>query len=214
MRALMMLGGAALLVGPAAAQTSARVRLEGRIPPAIVPVVDSIIGDAAARNLPIEPMIQKALEGGAKGVAAERIVLAVQLVETRLVAAGAAIDRAGVGRSTAAVEAGAFALTAGLSGEDVSALVRGARDDATGALRVGATLAALGVPAAETVALVTSTAAAGGDVTVLPQTVQASITRGATPAQAARLAQGSSGQRGQPHGPPPDRPSRPQPKKP
>ena len=204
----------ALVVAPVAAQTPVRARLEGRVPPAIVAVVDSIVADAAARDLPTEPLVQKALEGGAKGVAAERILAAVRLVHQRLSASGIAIDRAGVGRSTAAIEAGAFALTAGLSGEDVSALVRAAADEPTQVLRVAATLSALGVPAAETVALVTSTAAAGADVTALPQTVQAAITRGATPAQAARLAQGGGGGRGQPHGPPPDRPSRPNPKKP
>lgn len=204
----------ALMALPAAAQTPVRARLEGRVPPAIVAAVDSIVADAAARELPTEPLVQKALEGGAKGVAPERILAAVQLVHTRLSVAGAAIDRAGVGRSTAAIEAGAFALTAGLSGEDVSAVVRGAPDEPTQALRVAATLSALGVPAAETVALVTSTAAAGADVTALPQTVQAAMNRGATPAQAARLAQGGGGGRGQPHGPPPDRPSRPNPKKP
>lgn len=204
----------ALVVAPAAAQTPVRARLEGRVPPAIVAGVDSIVAAAAARDLPTEPLVQKALEGGAKGVAAERILAAVQLVHARLSAAAVAIDRAGVGRSATAIEAGAFALTAGLSDVDVSALVRGAADEPTQALRVAATLSALGVPAAETVALVTSTAAAGGDVTGLPQTVQAAMARGATPAQAARLAQGGGGGRGQPHGPPPDRPSRPNPKKP
>ena len=204
----------ALAVGPLAAQTSVRARLEGRVPPAVVAVVDSIVAVAGARGLPAEPVIQKALEGGAKGVAAERIIVAVQLVGTRLAAAGAAIDRAGVGRTTAAVEAGAFALTAGLSGEDVSALVRGALDDPTQELRVAATLAALGVPATETVALVTSTVAAGGDVATLPQAVQAAMARGATPSQAARLAQGGGAGPGKPHGPPPDRPSRPRPNRP
>lgn len=204
----------ALSGGSLAAQTSVRVRLEGRVPAVVVAVVDSIVAAVAARELPTELMIQKALEGGAKGVAPERIIVAVQLVGTRLAAAGAAIDRAGVGRTTAAVEAGAFALTAGLSGEDVSALARGASEDPPQALRVAAVLAALGVPAAETVALVTATVSAGGDVTALPQTVQAAMARGATPAQAARLAQGGSAGRGQPHGPPPGRPSRPRPNRP
>jgi hypothetical protein len=209
-----MLGVATLAAGRVAAQTSARARLEGRVPPAIVAAVDSIIGDAASRDLPTEPLIQKALEGGAKGVPADRIVAAVRLVGTRLAAAGAALDAAGVVRSAPAIEAGAFALTAGLGADDIGALARTASDDPTLALRVAGTLSALGVPSAETVALVTSARTAGTDLIVLPQTVLASITRGATPAQAARLAQGGGGGRGQPHGPPPDRPSRPQPKKP
>jgi hypothetical protein len=212
-RVVTLVALAALGAASAAAQTSVRARLEGRVPAAVVATVDSLVSAAVARDLPTEPLIHKALEGGAKGVPADRILVAVRLVATRLSTAASALDRAGAERSAAAIEAGAFALTAGLSGEDVSALVRGARNEPTPVLRVAATLSALGVPAAETVALVTSTTAAGGDVTALPQTVQASITRGATPAQAARLAQGGGG-RGQPHGPPPDRPSRPHPNKP
>jgi len=77
------------------------------------------------------------------------------------------------------------------------------------ALRVGGTLAALGVPAQETVTLVVATVQAeGGDVAVLPQVVQAAIARGATPAQAGRLARDGR-QRDAPLRPRPDRPRRP-----
>lgn len=197
------------------AQTDTRSRLEGRVPPAIVVVVDSIIADATAHALPAEALIQKALEGGAKGVAGDRIVAAVQLLSARLATAAEAIDAAGAGRSAAAIEAGAFALTAGLQPDDVRTLA-GAAPDAVSVLRVAGTLSAIGVPRGETVALVVSTAQReGGDLTTLPQAVQAAMTRGASPAQAARLAQGGAGDRGaQPHGPPPDRPTRPKPKRP
>jgi hypothetical protein len=70
--------GLALLAGPLAAQ-SARARLEGRVPGAAVPVVDSLVQRASAEGLPTEPLIQKALEGGAKQVTAPRIVAAVEL---------------------------------------------------------------------------------------------------------------------------------------
>ncbi len=55
-------------------------------------------------------------------------------------------------------------------------------------LRVSGTLSALGVPAAEVVALVTETMRAGrspADLLALPARVQAEVARGATPAQAA-----------------------------
>jgi hypothetical protein len=63
---------------PLAAQ-SVRDRLEGRIPSAAIPAVDSLIQSASQEGLPTEPLIQKALEGGAKHVAGPRIVAAVQL---------------------------------------------------------------------------------------------------------------------------------------
>jgi len=70
--------GLALVAAPLAAQ-SARGRLEGRVPGAAIPVVDSLVQRALAEGLPTEPLIQKALEGGAKQVTAPRIVAAVQV---------------------------------------------------------------------------------------------------------------------------------------
>jgi hypothetical protein len=54
-------------------------RLAGRIPSEAIPTVDSLIQFAAQEGLPTEPLIQKALEGGAKHVAGPRIVAAVQV---------------------------------------------------------------------------------------------------------------------------------------
>jgi len=62
---------------PLAAQ-AARGRLEGRVPAEAIPSVDSLVQAAARESLPTEPLVQKALEGGAKHVAAPRIVAAVQ----------------------------------------------------------------------------------------------------------------------------------------
>ncbi len=68
----------ALVAEPLAAQ-AARPRLEGRIPDVAVPPVDSLVQVASGEGLPTEPLIQKALEGGAKHVTAPRIVVAVQV---------------------------------------------------------------------------------------------------------------------------------------
>ncbi len=62
---------------PLAAQ-SVRSRLEGRIPRDAVPTIDSLVQRAVTEGLPTEPLIQKAIEGGAKRVSAPRIVAAVQ----------------------------------------------------------------------------------------------------------------------------------------
>ncbi|HEX4600062.1 MAG TPA: hypothetical protein VH116_01615 [Gemmatimonadales bacterium] len=66
----------ALLATPLAAQ-SVRDRLEGRVPAEALPSVDSLVQVAAKEGLPTEPLVQKALEGGAKHVPARRLVAAV-----------------------------------------------------------------------------------------------------------------------------------------
>ena len=66
-----------LLAGQLVAQ-SVQDRLAGRIPSGAVPAVDSLVQVARQETLPTEPLVQKALEGGAKQVPAPRIVAAVQ----------------------------------------------------------------------------------------------------------------------------------------
>jgi hypothetical protein len=68
----------ALLAPPLAAQ-SVRSRLEGRVPAEAIAVVDSLVQVAAQESLPTEPLVQKALEGGAKHVTAPRVIGAVQV---------------------------------------------------------------------------------------------------------------------------------------
>jgi len=79
-------------------------RLEGRVPATVARAVQGLAQDARARGLPVEPLIQKAIEGGAKGVAPDRVIAAVQLLVARLdEARGAAAEglrRAPVTRST------------------------------------------------------------------------------------------------------------------
>ena len=73
----------ALLATPLAAQ-SVRDRLEGRVPAEAIATIDSLVQVAAQDSLPTEPLVQKALEGGAKHVAAPRVVAAVQVGLTQL----------------------------------------------------------------------------------------------------------------------------------
>jgi hypothetical protein len=49
-------------------------RLAGRVPEALLPAIDSLIGQAVAENLPTEPLVQKALEGSAKNIPPDRLV--------------------------------------------------------------------------------------------------------------------------------------------
>ena len=82
------------VAAPLAAQSVA-ARLEGRMPAAAIPVVDSLVQVAAGEHLPTEPLVQKAIEGGAKRVSGERIVKAVELNLAQLRAARALLAGAG-----------------------------------------------------------------------------------------------------------------------
>jgi hypothetical protein len=104
---------------------SVRARLEGRVPAASIPALDSLIGVAAAEGLPTEPLIQKAIEGGAKRVSAERIVQAVALNMEQLREARALLVRAGDAPPATAVEVTAVvsALKRGLAAPMVERIV-------------------------------------------------------------------------------------------
>jgi len=186
-------------------------RLAGRVPPDVAALAMELGTDAARRGLPIDPIIQKAIEGSAKRIPAERVGAAMRLVVTQLDAAARGLrdGNAVLSADTVAIAAGAFALTAGLSGRDIATLARSgsAPADVIVGLRVAGTLVALGVPAVETVTLVTGTLQAGrpaGELLALPGRVQAEVAKGVTPAQAASgLARAAAAQSRR--GPPPGR---------
>jgi hypothetical protein len=114
----------ALLAEPLAAQ-AARARLEGRIPDVAVPPVDSLVQVASGEGLPTEPLIQKALEGGAKHVTAPRIVAAVQVSLGQLRDARSLLARASTDTSVSPPEITtvAWALRRGLPAPVVERVV-------------------------------------------------------------------------------------------
>ena len=182
-----------------------QVRLDRRVSPEVQQAVRSIAADAAAHGLPVDPLVQKAIEGGAKGVPGDRIISAVRALAGRLAEAKEAVSEAGVAAPSGdVVEGGADALNAGISKGQVGELVRVSRppQDPALTLRVAATLAALGVPATQAIQLVQGMISAGrspSDLLGLPGQVQAGVARGATPAQAAAGLARAAG------GPPPGR---------
>lgn len=192
-------------------QQSIADRLAGRVPPDIAALATELATDAARRGLPIDPIIQKAIEGSAKKVPGERVGAAMRLVVTQLDAAAGGLrdGNAALSADTVAIAAGAFALTAGLSGRDIATLARSGSPPAAVivGLRVAGTLVALGVPASETMTLVTGTLQAGrpaDELLALPGRVQAEVAKGVTPAQAAAgLARAAAAQSRR--GPPPGR---------
>jgi hypothetical protein len=163
----------------------------GRVSRAIAPEIDAIARDAGARGLPVEPLVQKAIEGEAKGVSSDRIIVAVRALAGRLDQARAALAGAGISKPTPeAIESGADALNAGLSANEVRGLGRISRSpyDPEITLRVAATLSALGVPGEQGVRLLEQRIQAGRGpdaLMQLPGEVQMDIARGASPGEAA-----------------------------
>lgn len=99
-------------------------RLAGRVPAPALKAIDSILVVARREGLPTEPLIEKAFEGGAKGVAPDKIVLAVGTSADQLRSARALLREAGETQPTdpAEVMAVAAALSRGLSPELVGQL--------------------------------------------------------------------------------------------
>ena len=186
-----------------------------RVPADVRTVVDSVSASALARGLPADPLIQKAIEGSAKGVPSQRVIAAVRLVAEQLDTSAAALWAGGMIADTLAISAGAFALNAGMSARDITALLLRAGGQTAGNVRielnVAGTLVALGVPSAEAANLVSASIGSGRPATELlslPGRLQGEVARGATPAQAAAgLARAAAAQAR--HGPPPTHPEHP-----
>lgn len=204
-RALVLLTAAATLVTPLAAQADV-TRLSGRVATDVAVAVSAMADSARALGLPTRPLVDKALEGTTKGVAPERIVVAVHDVLGRLQRSAAAIrDGTGGAATDQEIEAGAFALSAGLSAGDVGDLASAAGSDQTGvvALQVAGALAALGVPPTQTVSLVRTELQSGvpvGELTSLTGQVQAAMAGGLPPADAAAGLQRAAAAHATPHG--------------
>jgi hypothetical protein len=205
--ALLISTGAA---GAVAGQADVKGRLAGRVPPGVVGAVQRLVDSAATKGLPVGPLVEKAIEGSAKGVEPARVLSAVRAVLGRLTEAAIALRSGeGVTPGTDAIEAGAFALNVGLSAEQLRTLAAHTRAPfaLAATLRVAATLVALGVPGKDAVRLVRDEIDAGrapGDVLDLPRQVQMGMAGGASAAQAAGLARGTAHAPPQPpHGPPP-----------
>lgn len=174
--------------GPLLAQGPAADLLQGKLPADAAAQVRAIAARATARALPATSLVEKALEGAAKGVAPARIVAAVQALADQLSSAAGAIHDAGVAiPDSASVEAGALALNAGLDAGQVRALAQaaGLTGQRAAALRVAGTLTALGVPPKQTVDLVTRSLDSTADLNTLSAQVQAGMAHGQSAAAAA-----------------------------
>ena len=190
-------------------------RLE-RLDPETRARVASLVDSARALGLPGEPLIQRALEGAAKGAAGPRIAAAVRRLATDL---GTARTALGGGHRTSApeLEAGVAALRAGASPEVLTRLRDARRPPLTMALAVLADLVASGVHAdsASAVVLAMAPTARDADLVEFRKAVERDISLGAPPGASAAVRAANTGIRfgtsdaGQNPSQPPRPPSRP-----
>jgi len=179
-----LLGGALVVTSAVAQQTDARLeRLDETTRPAVIAIVDS----ARAAGLPVNPLVQRALEGATKGAPPDVIVAAVRRLAGDL---GRARDALGPGATAIELNAGAAALRAG-AGPDVLARLRRARgrQSVTMALAVFTDLVARGVPVdtAATAVLALAATVRDEDLVEFRRAVERDIAIGAPPAAAASI---------------------------
>jgi len=172
-----------LLAAPAVARGQ-EPRLVGRVPDAARAQVDAILDAARARGLPVEPLVDRALEGATKGAPPAAIVAAVTRLRDELVVVRGAF---GETASTAELTAGTSALRAGASAEALARLRKQRPGQPlTVAAAVMADLVAAGVPADTAVGAVLALAhnADDADYIAFRRNVQRDIALGASPAAA------------------------------
>lgn len=159
-------------------------RLEGRVPEATRVEIEAVLDSARARELPTEPLVDRALEGASKEAPPELILAAVSRLADEMAAAR---DAMGQASSASEVIAGASALRAGARPDDL-AYLRELRGDQplTVAAAVMADLVAVGVPADTAVAAVIALAEQTEDVEYVAfrRNVERDIALGASPVTA------------------------------
>jgi hypothetical protein len=172
-----------LLAAPAPA-FGQEPRLAGRLAEPARSQVDAILVAARARGLPIEPLVDRALEGAAKGAPGNAVVAAVGRLRDELVLVREAFGDA---TTVAELSAGASAIRAGARPADLTRL-RKLRpgQPVTVAAAVMADLVAAGVPADTAVGAVLALAnnADDADYIAFRRNVQRDIMLGASPAAA------------------------------
>jgi hypothetical protein len=158
-------------------------RLAGRLPAEALTQIEAILDSARTAGLPVEPLVDRALEGLSKGAEPDRIVRAVRRLSDDLRTARAALGRAA---QPAELQAGASALRAGATADDLAHLRTLRSGQLTVATAVLADLVAVGVPTDEAVVAVLALAERAADAEYLAfrRNVERDIALGASPVAA------------------------------
>jgi hypothetical protein len=162
------------------------LRLQRRLDSATVAALDAVIDSARASGLPVEPLVQRALEGAAKRATPPRIVTAVRLLADHLAIARRAL---GPASTPAELVAAASALRAGVRPTDLSLLRRRRSAGLTVSLAAVTDLVTSGVPPDSAAAAVLALAALARDDEIVDfrRAVERDIALGAPPAAAAAV---------------------------
>ena len=167
-----------------AVMSAQEARLVSRLSEAARPEVDAVLDSARATGIPTEPLVDRALEGAAKGASDERILAAVRRLWAEL---GVARTAFGDSASAAELRAGASALRAGATRSDLETL-RARRPNRPLIVAAGvlADLVAVGVPSDTAIAAVLALAEDAGDADYIAfrRNVESDIALGASPAVA------------------------------
>jgi len=161
-------------------------RLAERLDKVTLGAVNAIVDSARAAKLPTAPLVDRALEGAARGSDGDRIVNAVHQLSLRMRAARGVF---GPSASADEIKAAAAALDAGVGQRDLARLHSAAgRRPATMPLAVLTDLVGRGVPvptAAEVVLQLTRARTSDSELAMFQRNVRGDIDRGADPSVAA-----------------------------
>lgn len=172
------------LVAPAASAQDPR--LAQRLDKPTYVAVNAIVDSARMAKLPTAPLVDKALEGAAKGSDGQKIVAAVHQLSLRMAVSRRALGSASSGDE---IKAGATALGAGMSEHDLQRLrVAAGKRQVNMPLAVAVDLIGRDVPVATASSLVIQLARSGvkdADLALFQRNVRVDIDRGADPTVAA-----------------------------
>jgi hypothetical protein len=192
---------ALVLVARAAAAQDPR--LAARLDKPTYVAVNAIVDSARAAKLPTAPLVDKALEGAAKGSDGSKIVTAVQQLRVRMTAARSVL---GTNASSDEIKSASAALEAGVSERDL-ARIRGVagKRPVTMPLAVLTDLIGRQIDVATATTLVIQLERSGvkdQEYTLFQRNVRADIDRGADPTVAAQTRARGLMQRGAQSGKP------------
>ncbi|MEP6492600.1 MAG: hypothetical protein ABJF01_07985 [bacterium] len=175
---------ALILVAPAVVAQDAR--LAARLDRPTLVAVNAIVDSARVAKLPTAPLVDRALEGVAKGSDGPKIITAVQQLSVRMASAKRAL---GASATSDEIKAAAAALDAGISTHDLAQLrAASGKRQMTMPLSVLTDLVGRAVPIPTATTLVVQLARSGlkdPEFALFQRNVRADIDRGADPTVAA-----------------------------
>lgn len=169
---------------PLGAQAHGLDRIRDHYGDEVAERVSVLLEDARGQDVPEGPIMDKALEGAAKGVPASRLLPVLESFRERL---GHARSALGSGDNVQAIVAGAEAMKHGLRESALGRISRAAGGDATMALVAAGDLARAGAEsgsAAELVERAVEAGQSGAALLAVSAAVRRRIERGESPAAA------------------------------